>query len=355
MLTVGDVADLAPGDIKRAVSQKRNRFTYEHLGVSELVSNLLERSRTNAGLALELINRPELKNRLDAFVLLFMTAWEQLLKAELERDDPGGIFTGSRTASGRQMTISMNTALERCFPQRTAPLRRNIEVLKDLRDGAAHLLVPEVTGIVTRYFQASILNYIARFLDVAGEPPFRFEGTGLLTLGVPYRSPTLEALQVRHGNTHAAEVFALIQTLEEAAKSSDDPSFVVSLDHRLVLEKGDAPGAIHLTKAPGGRLAVPVHVPKDPKQLCPYTATEVASILSARTDVSWSAGAVAAVAAFIGVKGTDNEFHYSWAQGKATFHSYSDRFIERVQERLRQDPGLIAKAYEARRGRGGKG
>lgn len=32
-------------------------------------------------LALELYNRPSLDNRLDAFVLCFCTAWEQLLKA----------------------------------------------------------------------------------------------------------------------------------------------------------------------------------------------------------------------------------------------------------------------------------
>jgi hypothetical protein len=75
------------GPLRRALSQKENRYAYEHLGFTELVSSLIERSRTNAGLALELINRPELPNRLDAFLLLFVTAWEQLLKAGKESDN----------------------------------------------------------------------------------------------------------------------------------------------------------------------------------------------------------------------------------------------------------------------------
>ena len=42
---------------------------------------LLAKSRDNMVLALELFNRPTITNRVDAFVILFVVAWEQLLKA----------------------------------------------------------------------------------------------------------------------------------------------------------------------------------------------------------------------------------------------------------------------------------
>lgn len=317
--------------------------------MTELVSSLLDRSRTNAGLALELINRPEMANRLDAFVLLFVTAWEQLLKADLEHREQGSIFTGATSPMGRQITIGLPTALERAFPSRTEPVRRNIEVLKDLRDGAAHLLVPEVTGIASRYFQASILNYIKHFQGLAEEPPFRFEGTGLLTLGVAYESPHLELLRVRHGQT-ASEVKALIEKLEADAQAAGNQQFAVSIEYQLVLDKKAGPNAIRLVNADDGTPAAVVKVPRDPKAVCPYSTKEVASLLAQRTgDTSWNQNHVAAVAEYLDVKLSDNEYHYGYQAGAHVLHTYSDSFVDKLCERLKSEPNLVKNAYAARR------
>jgi hypothetical protein len=340
---------LSIGELRRCLSQRANRYTWEHLGVTELVSSLLDRSRTNAGLALELINRPEMANRLDAFVLLFVTAWEQLLKADLEHREQGSIFTGATSPMGRQITIGLPTALERAFPSRTEPVRRNIEVLKDLRDGAAHLLVPEVTGIASRYFQASILNYIKHFQGLAEEPPFRFEGTGLLTLGVAYESPHLELLRVRHGQT-ASEVKALIEKLEADAQAAGNQQFAVSIEYQLVLDKKAGPNAIRLVNADDGTPAAVVKVPRDPKAVCPYSTKEVASLLAQRTgDTSWNQNHVAAVAEYLGVKLSDNEYHYGYRAGPNVLHTYSDSFVDKLCERLKSEPDLVKNAYAARR------
>ncbi|MBX3246105.1 MAG: DUF3644 domain-containing protein [Myxococcales bacterium] len=340
---------LSIGELRRCLSQRANRYTWEHLGVTELVSSLLDRSRTNAGLALELINRPEMANRLDAFVLLFVTAWEQLLKADLEHREQGSIFTGATSPMGRQITIGLPTALERAFPSRTEPVRRNIEVLKDLRDGAAHLLVPEVTGIASRYFQASILNYIKHFQGLAEEPPFRFEGTGLLTLGVAYESPHLELLRVRHGQT-ASEVKALIEKLEADAQAAGNQQFAVSIEYQLVLDKKAGPNAIRLVNADDGTPAAVVKVPRDPKAVCPYSTKEVATLLAQRTgDASWNQNHVAAVAEYLGVKLSDNEYHYGYRAGANVLHTYSDSFVNKLCERLKSEPDLVKNAYAARR------
>lgn len=340
---------LSIGELRRCLSQRANRYTWEHLGVTELVSSLLDRSRTNAGLALELINRPEMANRLDAFVLLFVTAWEQLLKADLEHLEQGSIFTGATSPMGRQITIGLPTALERAFPSRTEPVRRNIEVLKDLRDGAAHLLVPEVTGIASRYFQASILNYIKHFQGLAEEPPFRFEGTGLLTLGVAYESPHLELLRVRHGQT-ASEVKALIEKLEADAQAAGNQQFAVSIEYQLVLDKKAGPNAIRLVNADDGTPAAVIKVPRDPKTVCPYITKEVASLLAQRTgEASWNQNHVAAVAEYLGVKLSDNEYHYGYRAGANVLHTYSDSFVDKLCEQLKSEPDLVKNAYAARR------
>lgn len=305
-----------------------------------MVSNLLERSRTNAGLALELINRPELANRLDAFVLLLATAWEQLLKAELEHKNAGSIFTGDKSASGRPYTISLALAIERQFQDKNDPVRRNVEKIKELRDGAAHLLVPETAGIATRYFQSSILNFISKFQTFTDEAPFKFEGSGLLTLGVAYQSPTIEALRARHGK-NAAEVKALIDELETDADKSDDTKFAISIAYELVLEKKASEAAIHLTNGPDGLPFRAVKVPKDPKSVCPHSATEVAKRLKEITGTTWAINDIAMIAEHLGTKKSNNEHHFEYVAGTNTkFHSYSDAFITLVATEFKKNAAL---------------
>ncbi len=344
---VGNTDALDLGPLRRALSQRENRFTYEHLGFSELVSSLAERSRTNAGLALELINRPELANRLDAFLLLFVTAWEQLLKAGIEHGRDGGIFTGDQSASGRPTTITLSRAIELTWSDGKSPVRRNLEHLKDLRDNAAHLLVPEVVGIVSRYFQAGLRNYIDHFTAFVQEQPFRFAGSGLLTLGLPYSSPTLESLRTKHGR-NAEDISALITMLETSA-ANEDPRFVIPMKCELVLEKKPGPGAIRLTNGTDGVPVATVKVPKDIKAGFPYTATDCAKLLAQKTGQKWSVQDVAHVAAFMRVKETDNENHYGLTYRTSVLHLYSDAFVDHVVQRMLQEPELVKMARAAAR------
>ncbi len=332
--------------LEKLLSQRRNRFAWEHLGATELVSDMLERSKTNASLALEIINRPSLANRIDAFVLLLVTSWEQLLKARLEYEDPGSIFTGERSASGRKKTISLTQAIERSYPSRTDVVRQNLETVKDLRDAAAHLLVPLAIGAVTRYFQAALNNYREFFRDLTGESPFKVDGTGLLTLGVPYESPSLEALTILHGAEQAFEIKALLTDLEQGIEQIGDDAFAVSFQHHLVLDKKASVGAIRLTNSSDGVPARLVKVARDPKTTHPYSTKECANPLREKTSHEWHMNHVAIVAKFLGVKRNDsNEFYYKIGNTRL----YSDRFIERVVRRFQQEPRLVELAYAAMR------
>lgn len=108
-----------------------------HAARQPLARALLKKAAENMTLALEVFNRPSLENRLDAFVLLFCCAWEQLLKAQsVEERGENSIFKAPRRGRPRE-TIG----LAECLKSRPAtdPARRNLETIKDLRDRAAHL------------------------------------------------------------------------------------------------------------------------------------------------------------------------------------------------------------------------
>ena len=342
----GEVADLSDDALHRRISQSKR--VQERHGLDPLVRQLLARSQTNAALALELVNRPGLANRLDAFVLLMLTAWEQVLKARMQLHSRGSVYTGESTLSGRKVTVGFARAVDSAFPSKSDPIRRNLEWLKDLRDGCAHLVVPELAGIATRYFQSSLLNYLRFYHEVAGEPALRFEGTGLITLGVAYQSPRIEALRVAHGAV-ADEVRALLDAMEQAAEAENDPRFAVSIRHELVLEKRAGPGTIKLSAADDASAVAVVKVPRDPNSVCPHTTKQCASLLTVRSGQAWNVDAVAVVAAFLKVKSGNNEYHYAHRHGASTLHSYSDAFVDLVCARLAQTPDLIVQARASAR------
>ena len=68
-------------EFKKRLSQSKHFQELGHKCRSSLAKALLKKSRDNMILALELYNRPSLENKLDGFVMLFCTSWEQLLKA----------------------------------------------------------------------------------------------------------------------------------------------------------------------------------------------------------------------------------------------------------------------------------
>ena len=58
-------------------------------------------------------------------------------------------------------------------------------------------------------------------------------------------------------------------------------------------------------------------------------------------DQNW----VAAVAEHLGVKNDNNEFHYCLRN----IRCYSQAFVDKVCERLKQDPDLVKTSYAARK------
>lgn len=337
---------LSEGEFLRLVSQSKDRQQFGHQFDNLIVRQLLDRSRTNVGLAVEIFNRASLENRLDAFVLLFITGWEQLLKAELEHADPGSIFTGETTRTGRAKTISITDCLNRLMKP-TDMVRRNIEAIRSLRDDAAHLLVNEVQPVATRFFQAGLTNYSERFEGFVGEPPLKLVGAGLLTLAMPYMRPEMVAMRSKYGAATAGEIEALIDSLEGEAKEVDDDRFAINVKYSLVLTNKPDAEAIHLRRGKPGE-GVPgfiVETPKDPDKLYPYFPQQLADALTERTGRQWTVYDVSAVASKEKVTKANNEFHY--CSEKTRRRQYSEKFVDLIERKLGEDPTYLDRAKES--------
>lgn len=358
--------DLTLVEFTKRLSQSKHFQELGHKCKSRLAKALLKKSRDNMMLALELYNRPSLENKLDGFVLLFCTAWEQLTKSMLiESDGENSIFLPSRNKGFRE-TISLRQSLARLFND-ADHIRRNVEIVTEWRDQAAHLLMPELQAIASRIFQSGVLNYASEFEKFAGVPFISSQHTGMMTLVGDFKLPAMSVLQTQYGSA-AQEILDLAVGIQKSIEATNDISFAIPLKVHLVFAKEEGDAQVILTKASGNvqdlnalkqKLTI-VEKPVEPDKSHPYGEKQLIRLVNKTLHEKYSiekierclpyrnpksgmpelnAHCIQSCMVRLGWKKTNNEFHY---YGKlANRHQYSDLAIRELVKRITQEDGFV--------------
>ncbi|MBD3267262.1 DUF3644 domain-containing protein [bacterium] len=108
-------------------------------------------------LAIETVNKPAIRHRIESFLLLSINAWELLLKARVvhDRQDKKAICESNDSTHTKTFTW----VLQEAFPKPNNAIRKNLELIKDFRDSSAHLYLLSLPSDILLTFQACILNY----------------------------------------------------------------------------------------------------------------------------------------------------------------------------------------------------
>ena len=273
-----DISELTGSEFSRLLSQSKHRQELGHTCKSRLAKALLRKSRDNMLLALELYNRPSLDNRLDSFVLCFCVAWEQLLKAMLiEKKGENCIFKSKYNKNRIRETISLRECLKQIY-QNNDLVRKNLEFITYYRDQAVHLLMPEIQGQISRFFQSGIMNYIREFECFSKQQFLSSSHAGLLSLVGDLKDPDNVILGNRYGSEIGKEISYIINELTNESAKYDDVRFAVPINVRLVFAKSDKEGDIVLSQANDGmeglRNAIVVEKPVDREKTHPYRQKE---------------------------------------------------------------------------------
>ncbi len=365
---VSNTIGLSPLTFSRNLSQSKNRRELGFNCRSGLAKALLHKARDNMMLALELYNRPSLENRLDAFVLCFCVAWEQLLKAILiERDGEASIFDGHINPAGIRETISLRECLDRYF-KRNIPVRRNVERIAYCRDRAVHLLMPEVQGIMSRAFQSGVMNFGKTFNEFAEQPFIRAGTVGLLSLVGDLNSASDATILSKYGQDAGQEVLQLLKSLEAEAQAEDNIEFAIPLNVKLVFAKTDAEGnSITLSKAEAGMEglanAIVIEKPIDRSRTHPYRTKAAVQQINKRIAERYD---LEHIRKCLGREGASNtkttisEFDFrvvatklSWRKSNNAQHYlhenpetryYSDKAIEDFMKKVFSEPGFLDRA-----------
>lgn len=251
---------------------------------------LVGRSLDAFTLALEVYNRPSMKNRVEAFAIMMVNAWELLLKAEILKVDGYEriFYDGNKSIS---ITDSINRRL-----QQKDPVRINLETLVDLRDQAVHLLIPELQPQLSRLFQATVLNYQTRYRNEMGNSPLSGQSVGMLSLVIDGPAPEITLIQKLYGKYAAASVAKFIRNFENLSKEVDSAEFSIPIDYRLALVKREDESDLSLSVGDVGKGAIIITKTKDPDVTHPYhMKTAISEINRRQRSVSIKSGAFQAV------------------------------------------------------------
>ncbi len=335
--------DVSEWAFYKAVTQTKSGSKFAPRCKVELARALAARSRDNMVLALELYNRPSLKNRIDGFALLFCAAWEQLLKAEIV-DETGedAIFRKKKPQRPRE-TISLRQAMDQQLPSGSST-KKNLEYITGLRDKAAHFLMPEVRSTLGYLFQAGILNYASRFAEFTGDP-FVDDTTGLVSLVGDDAPPPTAVLMRSYGDITGAEIGELLQQVRDDIARASDQDFAISVQHRLVLTKKVDEADIHLTTAGSGHtegLLVEREVATEKKY--PYRAGTLCPAIRERTGQRFNNYDLNAVCHRENWTKSDNEFHRLLTVTGSGTHLYSEAALEWLVAKLADDDEYLPAA-----------
>lgn len=298
----------------------------------KIYRSLLKRSLDAFILSLEIYNRPSLDNRVEAFCILSVNAWELLLKAELIKSvGMDSVFNSNG------LSICISDATNKCF-QQTDSVKKNLDALIELRDGAIHLLLPELQPELSRLFQANVLNYQQRYLKETGMSPLAGQSVGMLSLVIDGPESDISTIKESYGEMTAKIAKEFLTRFYNTAKEQNSNEFSISIDYRLTLTKSEKDSDLSLGLGQQGSNAIIIRETRDPDITHPYyQKTAIEKINSIQNEVVINQFSFSAIIKKHNIqKSRKSEMHYSIDNR----HRYSELFINWVVGNLKQPKWL---------------
>lgn len=246
--------------------------------------NLRDNSIEAFILALETINRPSVKYRMEAFCFLFCNAWELLMKAKLLNDGKKIFYKKKRKQPRR--SLSLDDCINRIFTSESNPVKLNIKAIHNLRNNAIHLVIPFIPRDIMGLFQAGVLNYPKALQDwfsisLSSRIPL---GMMVLVYDFDPKQHSLEYAKMKR--RLSVETFHWLtefqQDIRNQAASLGDrkQQFYIPIDLKVAITKSSKKADIVLSSGVRGREAQILEVPKSPDKTHPYRQTEVVALVN---------------------------------------------------------------------------
>lgn len=309
--------------------------------MKRLTRNLRDNSIEAFILALETVNRPSLRYRMEAFCFLFCNAWELLMKAKL-LNDGNKIFYRKRRKQLRR-SLSLDDCLNHIFTAENDPIKLNIRKIHELRNNATHLVIPFIPADIMGLFQAGVLNYPRALQNWFGMSLSSRVPLGMMALVYDFDPKEHSLDYARMKRRLSTETIQWLtefqQDIRNRAQSLGDRGqyFYVSIDLRLAITKHPDRADIVLSSG-AGKEALVLEVPKDVDRTHPHRQREVVDLVNVALGRNViNQYDVQCVKRVYGIENKP-EFYY-----KTTFgpKQYSQQFVDWIVEKAIKDPDFF--------------
>ena len=319
------------------MSQKSSEVRNTNSLTSSLISRSLEAFYSSIGI----YNNPLSRYRIESFCILLINAWELLLKARIiEKMGAKNIYRKDKK------TISITAAAKKLFST-SDPVYKNLKELITLRDNAVHLLMPNrIQNILSRIFQASILNFL--YLVKAYKYPNSHlkDTSGLLSLITNSEDIDEAIIPIDYGDTTSKAISNFKKNILENEKRLNSDKYIIPIGYKLVLTKKESEGDLKFKASADGEPAVIVKVPKDPNKTHPYRTTQVIELVNEELrSNSISTYSFQGILELEKIQNTNSNRYYFLHENPTT-RKYSMEFVEMIINKIKNDNTYIDKAKD---------
>lgn len=222
--------------------------------------------------------------------------------------------------------------------QQNDPVKRNLDTLIELRDGAIHLLLPELQPELSRLFQANVLNYQQRYLKETGISPLAGQSVGMLSLVVDGPKSDISTIKENYGEMTANVAKEFLTRFHQAAKDQNSNEFSISIDYKLTLTKSEKESDLSLGAGSQGSNAIIIRETRDPDITHPYyQGSAIEKINNIQNDFVITRFSFTAIIKKHNIqKSKRSDMHYTIDNR----HRYSEKFIQWLVKNLNH-PGWL--------------
>lgn len=294
--------------------------------LDKYINALLNKSEEAYLMAIEIINKPTINYRTEGFCFFICNAWELLLKAFLINKAKDINVINYKDDINR--TIGLDECVEKVFTSTTDKTKNNISFIRNIRNKATHLILPEYDFMLSPAFQRCLTNYNRFFKNQFSDYNLNEKVTPYIALVNPGDNNDVSSLILNPSN------LLLFEKIKNELNS--DESLCQTL--RLVSTKKESDADIKYTIVKeGGEKATIINIPKDIDKTHPYTTTEVIKKIKETIELSlgpnhnFTSNKFQDICKRKGIK-NNQDYCYQFPYSKNKIYKYSDITIEYVSQ-----------------------
>ncbi len=242
----------------------------------KLISDMLNKSEEAFLMAIEIYNKPTINYRLEGFGFFICNAWELLLKSKLLKDGKSIYYHDKPNR-----TITLSNCVSAVFTNDKDPIRKNLEVIINLRNTSTHFVIKEMDSIYLPFMQANVLNYSQKLFDFFDRDITEKINSSFMTLVTNNKEISEENILSRYGDN----IFFRYNKLKSETSSlinetvSDKLAIVVDLNVKIVKDKDEAKMTFRIAKD-GEEPARIITKIKDPNLTHSFTQKRVIELVT---------------------------------------------------------------------------